>query len=82
MTSISTLRAQESVAIVGASGLGQEHLAVDHRRAGRAHQRPVRLAGTELFALDEDARAAVRARKLGFVFQSFQLLGNLTRWRT
>ena len=38
----------------------------------------VRLAGTDLFALDEDARAAVRAAKLGFVFQSFQLLGNLT----
>jgi putative ABC transport system ATP-binding protein len=38
----------------------------------------VRLAGTDLFALDEDARAAVRATTLGFVFQSFQLLGNLT----
>ena len=37
----------------------------------------VRLAGIDLFALDEDARAAVRAEKLGFVFQSFQLLGNL-----
>jgi putative ABC transport system ATP-binding protein len=37
----------------------------------------VRLAGTELFKLDEDARAAVRSRKLGFVFQSFQLLANL-----
>jgi len=37
----------------------------------------VRLAGTELFTLDEDARAAVRSRKLGFVFQSFQLLANL-----
>ena len=35
-------------------------------------------AGTDLFALDEDARAAVRAQKLGFVFQSFQLLANLT----
>jgi putative ABC transport system ATP-binding protein len=38
----------------------------------------VRLAGTDLFALDEDARAAMRAAQLGFVFQSFQLLGNLT----
>ena len=37
----------------------------------------MRLAGTDLFAIDEDARAAVRADKLGFVFQSFQLLGNL-----
>lgn len=38
----------------------------------------VKLLGTELFALDEDARAAVRARHVGFVFQSFQLLSNLT----
>jgi Predicted ABC-type transport system involved in lysophospholipase L1 biosynthesis, ATPase component len=38
----------------------------------------VRLDGTDLFAMDEDARAALRARKVGFVFQSFQLLGNLT----
>ena len=38
----------------------------------------VRLAGSDLFSLDEDQRAAVRAEKVGFVFQSFQLLGNLT----
>jgi putative ABC transport system ATP-binding protein len=38
----------------------------------------VRLAGQDLFALDEDERAALRARQVGFVFQSFQLLGNLT----
>jgi putative ABC transport system ATP-binding protein len=37
----------------------------------------VRLGGVDLFAIDEDARAAVRAEKLGFVFQSFQLLANL-----
>ena len=37
----------------------------------------MRLDGADLFALDEDARAAVRAAKVGFVFQSFQLLGNL-----
>ena len=37
----------------------------------------MRLAGADLFSLDEDARAAVRAAKVGFVFQSFQLLGNL-----
>jgi putative ABC transport system ATP-binding protein len=36
------------------------------------------VAGQDLFALDEDARAQLRAQKLGFVFQSFQLLGNLT----
>ena len=38
----------------------------------------VRLAGTDLFSLDEDARAALRAERVGFVFQSFQLLANLT----
>ena len=38
----------------------------------------MRLAGADLFTLDEDARAAVRAQKVGFVFQSFQLLANLT----
>jgi putative ABC transport system ATP-binding protein len=31
-----------------------------------------------MFAMDEDARAALRAKKVGFVFQSFQLMGNLT----
>jgi len=41
-------------------------------------QGTVRLADQDLFALDEDARAALRAQKIGFVFQSFQLLGNLT----
>ena len=71
------LRERESVAIVGASGSGKSTLlsiiaGLDVPTSGQ-----VRLAGTELFALDEDARAAVRSQKLGFVFQSFQLLGNL-----
>ena len=73
-----TLRAQESVAIVGASGSGKSTLlsilaGLDVPTGGT-----VRLDGTDLFSLDEDARAAVRAQKLGFVFQSFQLLTNLT----
>jgi len=38
----------------------------------------VRIGGTDLFSLSEDERAAVRARQLGFVFQSFQLLANRT----
>jgi putative ABC transport system ATP-binding protein len=73
-----TLAARESAAIVGASGSGKSTLlaiiaGLDVPTSGR-----VILAGTDLFALDEDARAAVRAKQLGFVFQSFQLLGNLT----
>ena len=36
------------------------------------------VAGQDLFAVDEDARAQLRGRLMGFVFQSFQLLGNLT----
>jgi putative ABC transport system ATP-binding protein len=72
------LRERESAAIVGASGSGKSTLlsliaGLDVPTSGT-----VRLAGHDLFALDEDARAAVRARTLGFVFQSFQLLGNLT----
>jgi putative ABC transport system ATP-binding protein len=71
------LRAQESVAIVGASGSGKSTLlsiiaGLDVPSSGQ-----VRLAGTQLFDLDEDQRAAWRAQQLGFVFQSFQLLGNL-----
>ncbi len=38
----------------------------------------VRIAGQDLFALSEDDRAALRARTMGFVFQNFQLMGNLT----
>lgn len=72
-----SLREQESVAIVGASGSGKSTLlsilaGLDTPSAGS-----VRLAGEDLFALDEDARAAVRGRLVGFVFQSFQLMGNL-----
>jgi putative ABC transport system ATP-binding protein len=71
------LRAQESVAIVGASGSGKSTLLSIVAGLDVPTRGKVFLAGTELFALDEDARAAVRSRKLGFVFQSFQLLGNL-----
>ena len=38
----------------------------------------MRLAGQDIFAISEDDRAALRAQKVGFVFQSFQLMGNLT----
>jgi putative ABC transport system ATP-binding protein len=64
----------EAVAVVGASGSGKSTLlgllaGLDVPTSGT-----VNLAGQDLFALDEDGRAALRARLLGFVFQSFQLL--------
>jgi putative ABC transport system ATP-binding protein len=68
---------RESAAIVGASGSGKSTLLAIVAGLDVPTTGTVRVAGTDLFALDEDARAAVRARKLGFVFQSFQLLGNL-----
>ncbi len=66
--------AGEAVAIVGASGSGKSTLlgllaGLDTPSAGSVH-----LDGADLFALDEDGRAALRGKLLGFVFQSFQLL--------
>ena len=68
----------EAVAIVGASGSGKSTLlallaGLDTPSAGT-----VELDGESLFALDEDARAELRGRTVGFVFQSFQLLPSLT----
>jgi putative ABC transport system ATP-binding protein len=68
----------ESVAVVGESGAGKSTLlallaGLDSPTSGR-----VWLAGHELTALDEDGRAAVRARHVGFVFQSFHLIASLT----
>jgi putative ABC transport system ATP-binding protein len=70
--------AGEAVAIVGASGSGKSTLlailaGLDTPSAGAVY-----LDGTDLFALDEDARAELRGRAVGFVFQSFQLLPALT----
>lgn len=72
-----TLKARESAAIVGASGSGKSTLLAIIAGLDTPTRGTVRLAGTDLFAIDEDARAAVRAAQLGFVFQSFQLLSNL-----
>lgn len=68
----------ESVAIVGSSGSGKSTLlgliaGLDVPSFGR-----VLLDGENLFDLDEDGRAALRGRGMGFVFQSFQLLPGLT----
>ena len=72
-----TLARQQSAAIVGASGSGKSTLLSIIAGLDTPTTGSVRLAGTDLFNLDEDARAAVRAAHVGFVFQSFQLLGNL-----
>ncbi|MCG8435228.1 MAG: ABC transporter ATP-binding protein [Gammaproteobacteria bacterium] len=68
----------ESVAVVGASGSGKSTLlgllaGLDVPSSGR-----VRLNGTDITQLDEDGRAALRAKAVGFVFQSFHLLPSLT----
>ena len=73
-----TLNARESAAIVGASGSGKSTLlgllaGLDVPTSGS-----VVMAGSDLFSLSEDARAAVRAERVGFVFQSFQLLAHRT----
>ncbi|MDP2005457.1 MAG: ABC transporter ATP-binding protein [Rubrivivax sp.] len=72
------LRRRESVAIVGASGSGKSTLLSILAGLDVPTSGTVIVAGTDLFKLDEDARAALRAQQMGFVFQSFQLLGNLT----
>jgi putative ABC transport system ATP-binding protein len=68
----------ESVAIVGASGSGKSTLLGLLAGLDVPTRGSVRIRGVELFALDEDARAALRGESVGFVFQSFQLLPALT----
>ncbi|MDP1672315.1 MAG: ABC transporter ATP-binding protein [Burkholderiales bacterium] len=68
----------EAVAVVGASGSGKSTLlgllaGLDTPTAGT-----VQIDGEDLFVLDEDGRAALRARLLGFVFQAFNLLPAMT----
>lgn len=73
-----SIAAGEAVAVVGASGSGKSTLlgllaGLDTPTSGSIH-----VDGQDLFALDEDGRAALRARLLGFVFQSFNLLPSMT----
>jgi putative ABC transport system ATP-binding protein len=68
----------EAVAILGASGSGKTTLlallaGLDVPTSGSVH-----IDGVDLFALDEDGRARLRRQRVGFVFQSFQLLPALT----
>ncbi len=73
-----TLAPRETVAIVGASGSGKSTLLSIIAGLDTPSQGTVRLDGQDLFALSEDERAAVRARKIGFVFQSFQLMAHMS----
>ncbi|MGN7876371.1 ABC transporter ATP-binding protein [Roseateles sp. 22389] len=72
------LQARESVAIVGASGSGKSTLLSILAGLDTPSEGTVWLRGQDMFALDEDGRAALRGAHLGFVFQSFQLLAHLT----
>jgi putative ABC transport system ATP-binding protein len=73
-----SLAPRETAAIVGASGSGKSTLLSIIAGLDTPTSGTVRVAGQDLFAIDEDQRAALRADKVGFVFQSFQLMGNLT----
>lgn len=73
-----SLAPKETVAIVGASGSGKSTLLSIIAGLDTPTRGTVRVAGEDIFALSEDQRAAVRSQKMGFVFQSFQLMGNLT----
>jgi len=68
----------ETVAVMGASGAGKSTLLALLAGLDEPSSGVVRLAGRELTSLDEDGRAAVRARHVGFVFQSFHLVPSLT----
>ncbi len=68
----------EFVAVLGPSGSGKSTLLGLMAGLDRPTEGSVRLVGSELGGLDEDGLALVRRRRVGFVFQAFQLLGNLT----
>ncbi len=73
-----TLQAGQSLAIVGESGSGKSTLLALLAGLDLPTRGEVILSGQSLGALDEDGRAALRARDIGFVFQNFQLLGHMT----
>ena len=73
-----TISKGQTVAIVGPSGSGKSTLlgllaGLDTPSSGKVY-----IGGQDIFSLDEDGRASIRAQKMGFVFQSFQLLSALT----
>lgn len=73
-----TVAAGSTLAIVGASGSGKSTLLGLLAGLDLPSEGTVKLDGVDIFSLNEDRRAALRKEKLGFVFQSFQLLGHLT----
>ncbi len=72
-----TVQAGDTLAIVGASGSGKSTLLGLLAGLDTPSDGTVKLGGVDIFALDEDGRAGLRKASLGFVFQSFQLLGHL-----
>lgn len=72
-----TVQAGDTLAIIGASGSGKSTLLGLLAGLDTPSDGTVKLDGTDIFALDEDGRAGLRKSRLGFVFQSFQLLGHL-----
>jgi putative ABC transport system ATP-binding protein len=73
-----TVQAGSTLAIVGASGSGKSTLLGLLAGLDTPSEGTVKLDGIDIFSLDEDNRARLRKEKLGFVFQSFQLLNHLT----
>ena len=73
-----TIMPRELVAIVGPSGSGKSTLLGLLAGLDRASQGSVLVEGVALETLSEDALSLLRRERLGFVFQDFQLLGNLT----
>jgi putative ABC transport system ATP-binding protein len=68
----------EALSVLGASGSGKSTLLAILAGLDEPSEGRVVLEGEDLFSLDEDARARLRGRAVGFVFQSFQLLPALT----
>lgn len=73
-----TVQAGETIAILGASGSGKSTLLGLLAGLDTASEGKVLIDGQNLFDMTEDQRAEMRSKKIGFVFQSFQLLPTLT----
>jgi putative ABC transport system ATP-binding protein len=73
-----SVRTGETLAIVGASGAGKSTLLALLAGLDEPSTGSVLIAGIDLTELDEDGRAAIRGKHVGFVFQSFHLIPSLT----